>query len=888
MVGQSKTPRRKKPAPVSDRERITQVLRVIQEVYEFYGFQSEGYSLSSTTKYWLAGAESVGWIAWTKFKLAAFFAVQIDQTELPVCPVPGSTQHPGVLLGGLAYKWVRKFLREADQSTKTSFLASILYAKYGMPLPSEKDCLEEARATASFLTKQHPELKSLSFLPEEDFSVQAPLVFPPYNGKPFLDPGFTGVEEAQCVKENPNAWASDYFDNAHHNLPNRISAKALRSQLERTVDELFPPVDDALKARQLWENEVRPYHPRFPSTNGNYNRGRAKGGAVGDVHAVAKWAGLTDRHDNLVVGKWVAASSAVAQVKERAAHRRGQEHKIAPVDQSQDETHAAADEHRVGRVYSQAERAAALASLEDEEDFRPVGAPVEHTPPSTEGLVFLADDSTLVEKSTKLWTAVQQLSLVEEPLVEPVGLAEALKVRVITKGPPLTYAALKPIQEYLHSNLRKHPCFALIGEEIHAGHVTNRMGLKLGADEFFGSGDYKASTNLLDPEVSNCIVKRICSNLQFPLQYRELFLRALTGHVFVEEDGSEAPQQWGQLMGSIVSFPILCIANAALSRWALEYGRRMPILLRDAPLMINGDDVLFKTNVYGWWAWKAITAAGGLQPSVGKVYTSRWYLNMNSTSFRRVSDESLYEPCDCPDRQDPRKTFRRPSPFIRIPFVNLRLLTANKRSMAVGDLGTKEMPLGARARELMRTCPFGIRIPVWKKFLNKNWKKLSAVRVPWYMPEWLGGLGLPWALNVSVDDVDDVHIIDDFGPTDVDLRKAHGIRLGWSRKRPLQTMPAASWAIHELVGQLLPVQPWETTTPVDTAGFDRLYGRLASETLLRADELSELQLDRKAMGQRVLRHNERLWAKAPYCAPLSLKEVLPRRTFTYLPVTFLT
>lgn len=924
MVGQSKTPAAKRAqARVSIEQTITNVLKVIQEVYEFYGFRSEGYSLRKTAAHWVQAAQVAGWMAWTKYKLAAFFAVQLEQKELPASPVPGSTDAPDVLLGGVAYRWLRSFLREADLDTRTSFLASILYAKYGMPLPDQEECVKACLQTSKFLTADHPELRSLSHLPTVEqvegkrvHFESAPQVFPnPAKGSDHLYPEFKENgpvgQLSKIVKENPMAWGSAYFDHAPHHLVRLLTQDDIVAQLERTVDELFPPIDNALDARRLWEEEVRPLHPRFPSTNGNYNRGRMAGGAVGDVHSVAKEVGLTDRHDNLVSGRW---ASAAAVQRARKGLRKAERGNEPPRDASEDEQMAHADEHRVDLPYTKAQRKAAAYEImdfnvgrltadpedsgplepEDPEnedvidDFRPVGPPLEFTPASTEGLVFLVDDSKLTEKSNKLWTEVQRRAMAEEPLVEPVGLAEALKVRVISKGPPLTYSALKPIQEYLHSKLRRHPCFALIGEEIHAGHVHYRMGRLLADDMFYVSGDYKASTDNLDPLVSEVIARRISRNLQFPAQYEELFVRSLTQHVFVDSDGVRSEQRWGQLMGSITSFPVLCIANAAMSRWAIEYGLRQATTLRNASLMINGDDVLLKTNVWGWYAWKSLTAAVGLQPSVGKVYTSRWYLNMNSTSFRRRGPDETFDIVETPDRDDPLLTHKTESPFTRIPFINLRLMGENKRSMAFGDMGTKEMPLGARARELMRTCPFGLRERVWKKFLNKNWKRLSSVRVPWYMPEWLGGLGLPWMLNTSVDDVDDVHIIENYGPTDCDLRKAHGIRLGWSRKRPLKATPLASWAVHELVGQLLPVLPRETTKPVDTTGFDRLYGRLACETLLRADSVDQLQLDRKATGQRVLRHNERLWSGAPYCSPLSLKECWPRQTFTYLPVMFLT
>jgi len=89
------------------------------------------------------------------------------------------------------------------------------------------------------------------------------------------------------------------------------------------------------------------------------------------------------------------------------------------------------------------------------------------------------------------------------------------------------------------------------------------------------------------------------------------------------------------LMGSPTSFPVLCLINAALTRESQELSGDIPqgTVLDDFPILINGDDVAFPTTTPGYEMWKLVTACGGLHPSIGKNFTSRKFLVMNSTLF---------------------------------------------------------------------------------------------------------------------------------------------------------------------------------------------------------------------------------------------------------------
>jgi len=70
------------------------------------------------------------------------------------------------------------------------------------------------------------------------------------------------------------------------------------------------------------------------------------------------------------------------------------------------------------------------------------------------------------QRYSKIYEHVRTCALGEVADVELVALAEALKVRVISKGPALTYFVLKPVQKFLLRQMKKFRCFKLVGETV--------------------------------------------------------------------------------------------------------------------------------------------------------------------------------------------------------------------------------------------------------------------------------------------------------------------------------------------------------------------------------------------------------------------------------------
>lgn len=320
----------------------------------------------------------------------------------------------------------------------------------------------------------------------------------------------------------------------------------------------------------------------------------------------------------------------------------------------------------------------------------------------------------------EVYANVRRRAQEEEANVKLVALPEALKVRVISKGPPLTYFTLKPVQKFLLRQMRKLRCFRLVGETVTPEFLSEVFSPASGV---FHSLDYQSATDLLDPEMSRVAVDGICDAVGMPEDIRQLFHKALTGHLV-----EDVPQVWGQLMGSIVSFIVLCIVNMAVIRHAFEIEHLCKISVVEIPAVVNGDDGLVRSSDRFVGIWESLARVAGLVPSLGKVYSHPVYCNINSTSYEF-----------------------RTGKFKLIPYVNMGLVMGLGRSgvekvdvsVATQDYDNPFVKsLGARHHALIESCPVHLRMAVHELFLQHNAETLKHTRVPWYVPESLGGVGL--------------------------------------------------------------------------------------------------------------------------------------------------
>lgn len=453
----------------------------------------------------------------------------------------------------------------------------------------------------------------------------------------------------------------------------------VEQQIRRTVQELFKAWSFSLTEQT---------DPVFPSASSNYNRTRAKNGTYGEIN------------DHKAFNQFCKNLK--------------QEHAEDFLDPQLSETW----------LYNYVSEYYGEKGVEDEKDN-------ETTSKEVPGLVL---NTTVFQREYKAmyWKLLHAAGL-EEPLVEVVGLKEALKIRCISKGPPLTYFCLKPLQQSLWSHLSRQSTFELIGTPITEELVNKRFQKFLGGGYRFHSGDYSAATDGLYSWCSELVANELMDMNDKKMGYtnqplRELFLRSLTGHTYVYNDGTgqrKADQQRGQLMGSITSFPILCVLNATLMRWAYEvaHDEEGEVRMRDFNGWVNGDDceTAYRADSEFPMVWEELARLFGFEKSLGKTYASGEFMSMNSTMYRVTSDNR----------------------WELVPYVNLGLLHAVKRA-ASGDEGRLyPTDLGVLHTKLMDTCPPSMKECLTTVFLEEHKSVLrEAGDMPWFLPTWMGGLGL--------------------------------------------------------------------------------------------------------------------------------------------------
>lgn len=272
--------------------------------------------------------------------------------------------------------------------------------------------------------------------------------------------------------------------------------------------------------------------------------------------------------------------------------------------------------------------------------------------------------------------------------VKVSAVIEPLKVRLVTKGDSYKYYLAKWFQKELWKHLQKFPQFVLTGTPLQQSHLHDMLGreqkLNLTGFNKFVSGDYSAATDNLKMKYSKvCFTEAVCrapvplfdkSQLCATLFEQDIYYpqeRFLYGGFSPEEVRKLDPirQRNGQLMGSPESFPILCYINLIGYWMALEIFTQRRIKARDLPVLVNGDDILFRCSDEFYPLWKNITEELGFELSQGKNYVSESLLMINSELF----------------------WFNREGSFAPIPYFNIGLLTGQAK--LTGRMSERLSPL---------------------------------------------------------------------------------------------------------------------------------------------------------------------------------------------------
>jgi len=252
----------------------------------------------------------------------------------------------------------------------------------------------------------------------------------------------------------------------------------------------------------------------------------------------------------------------------------------------------------------------------------------------------------------------------------PACILEPMKARIITKPFQGLHLGLSQLQKDLWSYLYNHHSgfFRLIGETLTRSHLWPIL-IEWDADKYFCSGDFSAATDNLKQEITkmiyckfferlltvkHCLNDSIVDNVLMKQEEdttnSRLFYRGLYSLTSSKLDYSRSVlptypfnYEWeskeigqvdqinGQLMGNVLSFPILCIANYLSFHISYEKFLGKKVRLWKTPkVLINGDDILFVTTAKHYAQWQITVNQFGLEPSVGKNYFNQSFLQINS------------------------------------------------------------------------------------------------------------------------------------------------------------------------------------------------------------------------------------------------------------------
>jgi len=197
-----------------------------------------------------------------------------------------------------------------------------------------------------------------------------------------------------------------------------------------------------------------------------------------------------------------------------------------------------------------------------------------------------------------------------------------------------------PLQDYMFRSIQKHPTFFFSCHTTEEGReVFDRT---LNYNWIQNSGDFESATDLFCPSWSKRIVERVCNRLCLSPLYTRAMVN-LVGEVDLFNGLDPLSRtQVGQMMGNPLSFPLLCVINAAIYLTSIQISSRemIGLSLLDLPVLINGDDIVFSIPEASWVLdWINVVGKLGLKVSTSKTGVSREWFSLNSRVFTHASQK---------------------------------------------------------------------------------------------------------------------------------------------------------------------------------------------------------------------------------------------------------
>lgn len=160
-------------------------------------------------------------------------------------------------------------------------------------------------------------------------------------------------------------------------------------------------------------------------------------------------------------------------------------------------------------------------------------------------------------------------------------------------------------------------------------------------DREFVSGDYAGATDSLKISATKAALEEVCSKLKgddkflIPHLHSLIDEQLLVYPINIGDKKKTSKMKNGQLMGSVISFPFLCVLNFYTYFKTLPLDRQEKVLsgrlsLKTLPVLINGDDILFKANKEEYASWLKAVETLGFKLSLGKNFVHPTCLTINS------------------------------------------------------------------------------------------------------------------------------------------------------------------------------------------------------------------------------------------------------------------
>jgi hypothetical protein len=339
--------------------------------------------------------------------------------------------------------------------------------------------------------------------------------------------------------------------------------------------------------------------------------------------------------------------------------------------------------------------------------------------------------------------------MVSRILSRAIPILEPVKVRVITKSESVAALRARRLQ-VLVTRLMQDPSNPVnaIWPCLNDGTLNSSSLERFQDSEWLRSGDYSAATDTLRNDISVVVLDRIVhwiceaqeiGQADIDAWYQTLFSNEIL-YQHEEPDGTShewsVSQRRGQLMGSHLSFPILCIINAAVNWSYLD-----PELLskpETLPMIVNGDDVALGDTRYaseGDAVWTDWVSKVGFTASLGKNYVSKRVLTINSMFFYR---QQLTGTFSLIQGSRPEAIFNTrwrgqvdPKEQSCERTGGSALLSKDVGPGLAGDLHHIAATVGHQTKGILGDV-----------FIEHNRAALVATRRPWRVSQDLGGLGL--------------------------------------------------------------------------------------------------------------------------------------------------